>query len=88
MWSFSWSVFFLLPRLYKYFLVRVLQKKWLESEVLLCAVKVQNAVLQTEEVNKLRQAALLSLDQDVRLELTESSLSTASPLVDQGLELR
>lgn len=59
----------------------------LSSEVLFCAVKVQNAIIQAKEVHKLRQAGLSSLHQDIWLELIQRSLSWTPPLVNQGLEL-
>lgn len=59
----------------------------LGCEVVLFAVKVQNAIIQTKEVNKLWQAGLSSLYGDIGLELIHRSLSTTPPLVNQGLEL-
>jgi len=59
------------------------------GEVLLCPVKVKNAVRQTKEVDELRQAGLSSFYAgDVRLELVQGRLNTTPPLVDQGVELR
>lgn len=69
-------------------LQRVYVLFFLGSKVLFRAVKVQNGVIQTEEVNERRQAGLSSLDGDVWHQLVQCSLSTAPPLVNQGLELR
>lgn len=60
----------------------------LGGEVLFCAVKVQDAIIQTKEINQFRQAGLSSVYSDVWLELIQCSLSTTPPLVNQGLELR
>lgn len=49
---------------------------------------MQNAVIQAKEVNQLRQAGLSSMYGDVCLELVQSSLGTAPPLVNQDLELQ
>lgn len=46
-------------------LQRVYVLFFLGSKVLFRAVKVQNGVIQTEEVNERRQAGLSSLDGDV-----------------------
>lgn len=59
----------------------------LGSEVVLCAVKVQNAVIQIEQVNQLGQAGFSSINRDFWLQFIQRSLSTMPPLINQCLEM-
>lgn len=56
------------------------------GEVLLCAVKVQNIIIQTKKIYKFSQIGFPSILSDFWLQFVERCLGTAPPLVNQTLK--
>lgn len=56
------------------------------GEVVFCAVKVQDLVVQAQEVEDLCQAGLASVRGELRLQLVQRRLGTAAPLANQRLQ--